>query len=127
MFEMKLHGSSSHRGQQSPGDNGNGFSHVSGGHSSFQQSNSPYCKESKQTKNIKEILFKYPFMTVISTKYSPDIHKFDTDKSTVRRTEKPGALIPGAGTTPSDHIVDSTGPGHCHDSTSSNYRDDPHT
>lgn len=41
---IKLHGSSGQRGQHSPDANCSGFSHVNGGHSSFQQSNSPYCQ-----------------------------------------------------------------------------------
>lgn len=40
-----LHGSSGQRGQHSPEANWSGFSHVNGGHSSFQQSNSPYFEK----------------------------------------------------------------------------------
>lgn len=40
----KLHGSSSQRGQHSPGCKGNGLSHVRGGHSNFQQLCSPNWK-----------------------------------------------------------------------------------
>lgn len=45
-----LQGSSSHRGQQSPGASGKGLSHVNGGHSNFQQSNSPYWISIKKIK-----------------------------------------------------------------------------
>lgn len=41
----KPHISPGHLGQHSPGNSGNGFWQVIGGHSSFQQSNSPYFND----------------------------------------------------------------------------------
>lgn len=52
---IKLHGSSGQRGQHSPDANWSGFSHVKGGHSSFQQSNSPYCGQIKLVQIKKKI------------------------------------------------------------------------
>lgn len=100
------HMSSGHRGQQSPGPSGRGLSQVSGGHSSFQQSNSPYCVEVRNHVKSHRLM-------LIARNNLPDIRTSDTGKSTALRCGTSHASAPGADRTLWDRTADSTGHVRC--------------